>query len=258
MEKHQLTYTLILHHIRKKLKLTLMEYCVADCIYHLSNNPASEIKGWCYASKPTIAKMLGSSEQTIFSILTKLIEKKFIEKDPDTKYLKTTEKWYENVVLVKANAEYKETLGIVKKVYTTSKETLLPPVKKLESYNNIYNNNYNKTVTEKIFIFSDWLNSLLISKQTNLKIIGLYIKHKGYKFSNALQAKAELTRNLRAASLLAGYTLEDVKRIMSYLDEQDFIKKWTLETVSKYMQDVKTGKVESELIIPEYAKKYVK
>ncbi|KKK87568.1 hypothetical protein LCGC14_2751940, partial [marine sediment metagenome] len=53
----KITYSLNLHKIRKDLDLSLMEYCVADCIYHLSNNPSSQIKGWCYASKETIARL---------------------------------------------------------------------------------------------------------------------------------------------------------------------------------------------------------
>jgi len=114
-KKEQLTYTLILHQIRKKLKLTLMEYCVADCIYHLSNNPDSKITGWCYASKQTIGGMLGTTQQTIFDILKKLIGKGFIEKHQDTKHLRTTQRWYNNVVLIKAQQEYQEALHPIKK-----------------------------------------------------------------------------------------------------------------------------------------------
>src|ERR1035437_3295933 len=114
-EKEQITYTLILHQIRKELKLTLMEYCVADSIYHLSNNPKSQVKGWCYASKETMSKMLGSTRKTIFETIKKLIEKGFVEKDEETKHIRTTSKWYENVVLIKAKIEYNEiTQGITK------------------------------------------------------------------------------------------------------------------------------------------------
>lgn len=154
-EKEQLNYTLILHQIRKELKLTLMEYCVADSIYHLSNNPKSKIQGWCFATKETIARFLGTTRQTIFDNLNKLVEKGFIERDNETKYLRTTQKWYEKVVLIKTKAEYQETLHIVKKLdkgvkkpYSESKETLLQSVKKLDSYNNSYSNsNKNKNIS---------------------------------------------------------------------------------------------------------------
>ena len=91
-QKEILTYTLVLHQSRAKLKLTLNEYCVADTIYHLQNNPSSKVKGWCYASKKTLGEFIGITEQSIHSIINKLIENKIIEKDSDTRYLRTTKK----------------------------------------------------------------------------------------------------------------------------------------------------------------------
>jgi len=123
-KKTLLSYTLILHQIRKKLKLTLMEYCVADCIYHLSNNPQSKVAGWCYASKKAIAEILGSTSKTIFEIINKDIKKGFIEKDNDTKHLRTTEKWYNEVVLIKAKREYQETLHTITKGNTLSRKVI--------------------------------------------------------------------------------------------------------------------------------------
>jgi DNA-binding MarR family transcriptional regulator len=109
----QLTYSLILHQARRKLQLTLMEYCVADSIYHLSNNPSSEVKGWCYASKDQIAKFLGTTSVTIFGNINNLIKKGLIEKDEETKYLRTTAKWYDNVVMFNAKDD-KVTLHPIK------------------------------------------------------------------------------------------------------------------------------------------------
>jgi hypothetical protein len=42
-EKEILSYTLVLHSAREKLEITLNEYAVADSIYHLSNNPKSDL-----------------------------------------------------------------------------------------------------------------------------------------------------------------------------------------------------------------------
>jgi hypothetical protein len=55
-EKEILSYTLVLHSAREKLGITLNEYAVADSIYHLSNNPNSDFKGWCYAAKETLGE----------------------------------------------------------------------------------------------------------------------------------------------------------------------------------------------------------
>jgi hypothetical protein len=154
MEKNQIiAYTIILHKIRKELKLTLMEYCVADCIYHLSNNPSSKILGWCYAPKGFIADFLETSSQTIFSIIDKLIEKKLLEKDEATKHLRTTSLWYDKVVLPRSKKEYKETLYPIKKLDSKS-------IKKLD-------NDYKETLYNNNNIVIDNNNIILHSEQSS-------------------------------------------------------------------------------------------
>lgn len=143
----QLVYTLIVHEYRIRINLKLLEYCVADSIYHLSNNPKSQVKGWCYASKDTIAKILGVSRQAVFDSITRLINKGIIERDNETKYLRTTSVWYDNVILPRAKTEYsKETLLVVNNLDSNSKETLLPVVKKLDTHSK-ETLPYNNTIT---------------------------------------------------------------------------------------------------------------
>ncbi len=92
-------YTTINHVARERLGLSWLEYGLADLIYNLSNNPKNPAQGWCYASKPTLAKILGISEREIFRMLNKLIEVGLVEKQEQTKYLKTNSNWYEMVVI---------------------------------------------------------------------------------------------------------------------------------------------------------------
>jgi len=147
-EKEQLTYTTIIHQIRKKLELSLMEYCISDSIYHLSNNPKSKIIGWCWASKKTLAEVLGTTEQTVFENINKLIQKNIVERDSDTHYLRTTNRWYENVILIKASAEYQEALYPKNNgVYTVSRN-LIHDHKITLHNNNTDNDNYKKIITD--------------------------------------------------------------------------------------------------------------
>ena len=99
------SFTTILHGKRKELKLNLIEYCIADTIYNLSNNPSSPVQGWCYASKETLAEILDTTRQTIHSSIKKLIEKGILEKNEETKYLRTTKKWFDEII----GTEEKET-----------------------------------------------------------------------------------------------------------------------------------------------------
>lgn len=136
-EKEILTYTVVLHQARKKLRLTLNEYCFVDTVYHLQNNPNSKVKGWCYASKAILGDYIGISEQSAHSIANKTIKMGLIEKDPDTRYLRATQLWYENVVLLRLHSrnlrDTKESLAIhsrklsqtLKKVEPKAKESLV-------------------------------------------------------------------------------------------------------------------------------------
>lgn len=91
-----LIYTTIQHQFRKKHELTINQYCLIDMIYHLSVNPDSDVGGWCYMSKVNMGNELDLTKRTILNLITKMIERGFIEKHPVTKHLRTTKKW--NVV----------------------------------------------------------------------------------------------------------------------------------------------------------------
>lgn len=86
-------YTIIYHAPRMKFKLSINEYCLADSIFHLSNNPSSKCVGWCYASMHTLAKSLGFSRSSAYKYLRKLIAMDLVVKHPDTKNVKVTEMW---------------------------------------------------------------------------------------------------------------------------------------------------------------------
>ncbi len=122
MESERTNFTIINHKARLALDLSLSEYCIADTIFCLSANPANKLGGWCYASKETLGRFLGLSKQSTHTIINSLIHLGLVEKNEETKYLKTTRYWYESVVILK---DSKETLPIVKKLDSHSKETLL-------------------------------------------------------------------------------------------------------------------------------------
>lgn len=140
-----ITYTTILHQAREELGITTNEYCIADIIYHLSNNPKSKIQGWCYASRQTIGSFIGITKSSVLSIIEKLEKKRIIEKDGETKYLRTTEKWFNTVVIVRIKQLGKETIPVVKKptevVKKTTEAVKKPTASGIETIPNIYKDN---------------------------------------------------------------------------------------------------------------------
>ena len=130
-------YTTILHEIRIALGLSVLEYCVADTINRLSTNTKSKIPGWCYASKVFLGKGLGITEQGVHKILNKLILKGIVEKDDETKYIRTTQIWYDNVVVINT----KQSLATLNEV--EPHETKLPTKQSLatDTKQSLVNNN---------------------------------------------------------------------------------------------------------------------
>lgn len=100
-KQEDLQYTFMNHVARKKLNLSMIEYCLADSIYHLSNNP--KYNGWCIASHSYLADFLGIARETVTRAIKKLIDLGLVQGDNGnyaTK-LKTTQKWYDNAIINK-------------------------------------------------------------------------------------------------------------------------------------------------------------
>src|SRR3972149_6697397 len=79
MEK--LNYTTVNHTARIELDLSIPEYCIADLIYNLSNNPTND--GWCAVSKEWMGQQLGMTKRNVKKIIVKLIKKNIIQVKED-------------------------------------------------------------------------------------------------------------------------------------------------------------------------------
>jgi len=114
------SFTTILHDKRKELGLNLIEYCVADTIYNLSSNPSSPVQGWCYAAKETLADILDTTRQTIHSSINRLIDKGLVEKNEETKYLRTTSAWFDTVITTERSEKQEKQGGKLKPYFRGS------------------------------------------------------------------------------------------------------------------------------------------
>ena len=97
MQRYDKTFnfTIIYHPIRIFFGLSNNEYCLADSIYRLSMNQTSYGKGWCFAHKKTLGKMLWCTEKNIFEMMNKLLKIGLIERHPETKFLRPAKLWHE-------------------------------------------------------------------------------------------------------------------------------------------------------------------
>jgi hypothetical protein len=95
-QSEEARYTVILHHPRKQLGVTINEYCLADAVHKLSGS-RSQVPGWCYASKEHLADSLGFSRRSIHNMINSLKARDVLEIQEGTGYLRTTERWIETV-----------------------------------------------------------------------------------------------------------------------------------------------------------------
>lgn len=97
-------FTTIKHHPRVKHELSNNDYCIASAIFTLSHNPDSSFPGWYYGKTETLGKKFDLGRTTSYRCIDKLIEKKLIERNKDTGFLRTTKLWwdeFESLKLVK-------------------------------------------------------------------------------------------------------------------------------------------------------------
>ena len=78
LQTEEARYTVILHHPRKQLAVTINEYCLADAVHKLSGS-RSMVPGWCYASKEHLADSLGFSRRSIHNMINSLKGKNVLE-----------------------------------------------------------------------------------------------------------------------------------------------------------------------------------
>lgn len=140
-----LNYTNIQHNFRKKNNLTLNEYVICDMIFYLSKKSDSKVPNWCFMSKETMAKEIGLSKQSIITLIKKLCDLGFLEKQEVTGFVKTTSRW-ELVYFT----DGKESLPIVQYFHEFGKESLPHGGKESLPNNNTLYNNENKQI-----LFSD-------------------------------------------------------------------------------------------------------
>ncbi|AGK56954.1 hypothetical protein HYPDE_26358 [Hyphomicrobium denitrificans 1NES1] len=101
LQTEEARYTLILHSARKKLGISIHEYCLADSVHKLSSTH-SPVPGWCFASKEQLGQSLGFSRQSIHGMIKRLREVGLVELQPETGYLRSTQKWRDTVEVTKA------------------------------------------------------------------------------------------------------------------------------------------------------------
>jgi len=82
------------------------------------------------------------------------------------------------------------------------------------------------------------IKKCLKDPKRHIQIIGVWIKEKELRPENAEQMQSIIKRNCKPARLLNGYSNEDIHETVEAIRRTDYLKKWTLETIAKYIDEV--------------------
>lgn len=104
------------------------------------------------------------------------------------------------------------------------------------THTSVVSNNSEESKEKKFYSFIGELTKLRDSPRHDLKVIALYWSVKGFVFENEEQFKAGLKRELRAASLLKGYSGTQIAQAIEYCKKNYDV--WTLETCAKRIADL--------------------
>jgi hypothetical protein len=112
----------------------------------------------------------------------------------------------------------------------------------LSNNNKFFSNNINnKSMSKQVltdFSLNTEIEKMLNDKRRHIQIIGLWIKEKPLNPQNKEQLQSIIKRNLRPAKLLEGYSNEMIIKTIKILKETDYLTKFSLETVYKFIDDI--------------------
>jgi hypothetical protein len=97
---------------------------------------------------------------------------------------------------------------------------------------------HNKDIAQKEFCADAYLQIMLADAHRHIQVIGIWIRETGLAPQNEEQFKSIIKRNLRPATLLKGYTDDDIISTIKALQRTEYLEKFTLETVGKYIDQI--------------------
>lgn len=218
-------------------------------------------RGMAYSGRRYLMEKLRISKNTLRKEFEYLLEKGWIkyagEKEVDTDGGKQKVKAYKIVDLWKINAEYYQKGGQNRTTLEQRGVKIDPQggstrgVKidpKEDPCNNIHSSNkniaaeaadsskkkkkYDDPTPMNLQEFVDWYKK---SPQRHIRIIADFADQKKAEFTTKGQWQAFADRNMRAARDLSPYTDEQIAKAVKAILKSDYIEKWGLETVAKYL-----------------------
>ena len=206
----------------------------------------SDIDQKCFPSQKTIAEELNLSVNTVKKYLKLFVKFRLIE---ITKERNMQGKWINNTYWLLDKSEWIKpgaTIGYGKpeanndQAIANQQQNHRQPL----PTNNTHKKNTNKNMSDKpTWNLQDKIKQLLGDNRRHLVIIGIWIREMQLKPQNQEQLQSIIRRNLRPAKDLIGYQGGDIIDTIQTLKKTEYLKKITLETITKYIDEIVAAKV---------------
>ena len=199
--------------------------------------------GICYPSRERLAQECGCEIRSVDRHL-KVLEEDGVIVKTKRKKLKSKENAsnvYQIILLDKYNIKL-DLKSLPSDSYNENEQDLnvVDPSdsKATVTISNITKPNIPAKAEEIPFIFKDALNKLKDSKWKPHKIIALLFSRKGWSFENKKQFDSNVSRFIKDAIALEGYTGQQISDTMDFCDEKYKDVDWKLSTVLKSIASV--------------------
>jgi hypothetical protein len=205
----------------------------------------------CTASNTVLAKLCGTTPQTIANSLTKLEQKNYIK----MVFKENTDNRVRQEIIplvVFSRVSLTDETCITHRLYEVSPtgEESNNSNSNIYESNNIFSNSTSATcVADPLKVKKDerekqpmdrveFITVCRGSKQRHINIIAEYVdEKKTINFSTKGQWDVFLRRNLRAAKALSEFSDQQISKAMKNIDKAKYITKWGLETLLKYLEE---------------------
>lgn len=97
--------------------------------------------------------------------------------------------------------------------------------------------------SDEVFSFKEQMSKMKTDPDKRMLTIGYYWYYKGWTFDNKKQYSAALKRELRPATDLSGFKIQDISKAMDYCSKE--YKVWSLETVFKRITDLMSHDIQT-------------
>ena len=187
-------------------------------------------RGQFITGRKKLANITGFSEYKIERQVRMLISAQQITQQTFTKY---------RVITV---VNYKKWQGKRTTNHTTSAQQA-PTTNNVNNENKTLQSDFSKKQDGK-FNFSFYLKSLSqTGRRPDLRIIGHFLRVKGYSYENKDQANNAVKRYLKDAKVLKSYTEADIAGTMDYCINAKLNYDWQLSTVIKFIDKFRAGQL---------------